>query len=131
MYLEADDGSDLESILSDEDEYYKAEDIIMPPEEPLPPTAYRTESEIRDSLVDWFGPSGLQLFEEASYKTRQVIETEMSILTPAEEKIHRVQMEEAMLKELRDWHDLESWKLNLRAGASNIIDSKWVKSGSV
>ena len=113
---------DLEGILSDPDDDYLVEGIWMPLEEPLVLTTYRSQLDVQEALSDWFGASAPLFYQEASFSTRQVIETEMSILTPAEEKQHAAQLEEAMLKELRDWHNLGSWTLAERAGV-RILNS--------
>ena len=61
----------------------------MPLEEPLVLTTYRSCLDVQEALSDWFGASASLFYSEASFSTRQVIETEMSILTPAEEKATR------------------------------------------
>ena len=52
VFAEAEDGSDLDSIRTDEDEYDRTEDMITSEEELLCLTAYRADAEIKDALAD-------------------------------------------------------------------------------
>ena len=61
-----------------------------------------------------------------AFRVNKVIETEMSNLTPEEQRIHRPKVLAAMLKELKSWHGHGAWIMVLRSTASNIIDSRWV-----
>ena len=80
----------------------------MPVEEPFVLTGFRSEHEVSSFLNDWYGVDFERTYFDASYKVRQVIETEMSILTKLEEKQHYKELLEAMFKELSDWHRLDS-----------------------
>ena len=92
----------LASILEDGDEVDFTSGAWVPVEEPFVLTGLRSATEVSSFLNDWYGADFERAYVEAPYSVRQVIETEMSIRTPAEEKQHSKQLEEAMLKELRD-----------------------------
>ena len=50
----------------------------------------------------------------------------MSILTRQELLKYKQQVDEAMLKDLKSWHDLGAWEMADRSTAQNLIDSRWV-----
>ena len=98
-------------------------------------TCYHSFEEVRSFLDEIGAPteasassSGSYYFttRHNAYRVIKVMETEMSILNQAEQKLHIKEVMAAMLKELRSWHGHNAWQLALRKGASNVIDSRWV-----
>ena len=50
----------------------------------------------------------------------------MNILNTAEQQANWPKVQAGMMKELKSWHNLGSWRKILRKDAKNIIDSRWV-----
>ena len=122
----------LEALFGDED--VNEEELIIPSEAPEVLTCYHSVEEVRSFLDEIGAPSEALASSHGSYyfttrfnayRVVKVIETEMSILNQAEQKQHHKEVMSAMLKELRSWHSTGAWKLALRAGAQNVIDSRW------
>ena len=57
---------------------------------------------------------------------KQVIERDTDLLTPAELETHAEAVKAAMISELKTWAKLKCISRRPRAGARNIVDSRWV-----
>ena len=75
------------------------------------------------------------LEEERSYavvrcypsgKQEVLIEKEMNVLTLEEARANRVEVQRAMVDELRRWQVLGAFRRQPRQGARNVLDSRWV-----
>jgi len=75
----------------------------------------------------WLDPDVTVVYKIGATETRRaVVRREDDILTPQQLQQHWPAVMAAMQKELQDWVNLKNFSRKPRAGARNIVDTRWV-----
>ena len=123
-----------------EDPWYECNAVLNPKPavSPAKDESYLTELWMSDAMRNCFADSsGLKDDETLAIRIYhatskvEVVKRASDILTPEELVRHRAEVEQAILNELKIWNDFGCFRLAPRAGATNIIDSRFVSKWKV